>query len=242
LSSAKLRIFVVFAIVAAAVCIRLGFWQMSRLHERQARNALVKSRIDSAEVDFRSLPRDTAQSRFRRARVVGTPDYAHELIYAARTHRGSPGVNFLTPVKIVGTDTVVLVNRGWLYAPDGATVDSLKWRENDSTFSGYVEAFPAAPGAAYATRPNVLSRLGLPVVEKILPYPVAPMYLVEVGDSTMANDRIARLTVPPLDEGPHLSYAIQWFSFALVALAGAGFVVRQARAERAGSVSTRDRP
>lgn len=242
MSSAKLRIFVLFAVVAAAVCIRLGFWQLSRLHERRERNALVRSRIDSTEVDFRSLPRDTALSRFRRARVVGTPDYAHELIYAARTHRGSPGVNFLTPVRIAGTDTVVLVNRGWIYAPDGASVDSIKWRENDSTFSGYVEAFPAAPGAAYASRPNVLSRLGLPIVEKILPYPVAPMYLVEIGDSTMSNDRIARLTIPPLDEGPHFSYAIQWFSFALVALAGAWFVVRQARAERAAPPSGPDRP
>jgi surfeit locus 1 family protein len=225
LSSIRLRIFVVFAAVAAAVCVRLGFWQISRLHERQARNALVRSRIDSAEVDFAALPRDTTAARFRRARVVGVPDYAHELIYAARTHRGSPGVNLLTPVRIAGTDTAVLVNRGWVYSPDGASVDSTKWRENDSTFTGYVETFPTVAGVAYATRPNVLSRLGLQAVEKALPYPVAPMYLVELGDSTMAQDRVARLTIPPLDEGPHLSYAIQWFGFALVALVGAGFVV-----------------
>ena len=50
-----------------------------------------------------------------------------------------------------------------------------------------------------------------------------------IGDSVMAPDRIARLTLPPLDEGPHFSYAVQWFSFALVALVGAGFVVKQAR-------------
>jgi len=50
-----------------------------------------------------------------------------------------------------------------------------------------------------------------------------------LGDSVMRPDRIARLTVPPLDEGPHLSYAIQWFAFATVALVGAGFVIRQAR-------------
>ena len=43
--------------------------------------------------------------------------------------------------------------------------------------------------------------------------------------------RIARLTIPALDEGPHLNYAIQWFGFAAVALVGAGFVVRQARAD-----------
>ena len=45
----------------------------------------------------------------------------------------------------------------------------------------------------------------------------------------MAADHIARLTIPALDEGPHFNYAVQWFGFALVALIGAGFVVREKR-------------
>lgn len=207
---------------------RLGFWQLSRLHERRTRNALVRSRLDSAEVDFNTLPRDSS-SRFRRVRLAGTPDYEHELIYAARTHKGSPGLDFLTPIRIPGRDTAVLLNRGWIYSPDGSTTDATKWRERDSVFTGYVDVFPPVDGATYATRPNVISRLGYPVVAKALPYPVATTYVVMLGDSVMSQDHIARLTVPPLDEGPHFSYAIQWFGFALVAIAGAGVVVRQTR-------------
>jgi len=48
-------------------------------------------------------------------------------------------------------------------------------------------------------------------------------------EKTGAADRPAKLTIPPLDEGPHTSYAVQWFSFAAIALAGAGFVIKQAR-------------
>ena len=66
-------------------------------------------------------------------------------------------------------------------------------------------------------------------VAKAVPYPVAPVYVVVLGDSAIAPDRLARLTVPPLGEGPHLNYAIQWFAFALIALAGAGVVVKQSR-------------
>jgi cytochrome oxidase assembly protein ShyY1 len=47
------------------------------------------------------------------------------------------------------------------------------------------------------------------------------------GDSTSAADRVARLTAPPLDEGPHLNYAFQWFGFALVTLVGVGYIVKQ---------------
>jgi surfeit locus 1 family protein len=226
--------FVLAAVVAAAVFVRLGFWQLSRLHERRARNALVLSRLDSAQVDFWSLPRDTALARYRRVTITGTPDYAHELLWAARINNGSPGVNFLTPVLVPGHDTAVLVDRGWVYSPDGATVDEAQWRESDTTFVGYAQALPSLPGTAYSTRPNTLARLGYAAAAKALPYPVSPTYIVMLGDSAVGPNRIVRLGVPPLDEGPHFSYAVQWFGFAVVALAGVVFVILQDRERRAG--------
>jgi surfeit locus 1 family protein len=62
-------------------------------------------------------------------------------------------------------------------------------------------------------------------VRKALPYPVAPVYVVVLGDSTKPADRIVRLSVPPLDDGPHMGYALQWFAFAAIALVGAGYVL-----------------
>lgn len=235
MSKTKLWLFIAFAIVAAAGCVRLGIWQLHRLGERRARNALIVSRLDSAAVDPSALPHDSASARFRRVRVTGTPDYDHELIYATRTRLGSPGVNLLTPVRRPGTDTAILVNRGWVYSPDGSTIDQSKWRDRDSVFVGYVEELPSSGGARFTSRPNVIARLSYDAVAKALPYPVSPVYVVALAgaDTTTAADRIARLTVPPLDEGPHMSYAIQWFGFALVALVGAGFVARQKREEDA---------
>jgi surfeit locus 1 family protein len=207
--TARLRVFVAVAAIAAAVFIRLGVWQLHRRDERRARNAIVRARLDSAPVDVRALPRDTALTRFRRVRVAGTPDYGHELIAPARTHRGSPGVNVLTPVRLPGTDTAVLVNRGWVYSPDAATIDAARWREADSVFLGYVDALPRTRGT--------------------LPYPSAPFQVVVMGDTDVVANRPIRLGLPALDDGPHLSYAIQWFGFALVALGGSAVVVRRAR-------------
>ena len=225
----KLRLFVAFALISAAVFVRLGFWQLSRRQERRARNALVSARLDSTPVSVASLPRDTALARFRRVRVTGVPDYEHELVWAARTHKGSPGVNLLTPVRLPGSDTAILLNRGWVYSGDGATVDLAKWRDRDSTFIGYVEELPSVAGASYTDRPTVIARLSHDVVAKALPYPVAPVYVIVLSDSAIAADRIARLSAPPLDEGPHLSYAFQWFAFATVALVGVVIVLRQSR-------------
>jgi surfeit locus 1 family protein len=239
LSGAKLRLFVALAVLSAAIFIRLGIWQLHRLDERRARNALVISRLDSAAVDPRALPKDTALARFRLVRVVGVPDYEHELIYAARTHNGSPGVNLLTPVRLAGTDTAVLLDRGWVYSGDGASVDQAKWHERDSSFIGYAEELPGVGGTTYATRPKIIARLSYPVVAKALPYPILPMYVVVISDSATAADRVARLGVPPLDEGPHFNYALQWFAFAVVALVGAGVVVKQARSPAGSQIVPR---
>lgn len=233
----RLRIFVLFAAVSAAVCVRLGIWQLHRRSERRAQNAATAARMREAERDASTLPfTDTTGVRFRRLRVTGVPDYDHELILAARSHKGSPGVNLLTPVRIAGRDTAVLVNRGWVYAPDGATIDAQRFRERDSVFVGYADVFPSPTGRAYANKPNILARLGADAAARAIPYPIALFYVVALGDSTGGTDRPARLTSPPLDEGPHTSYAVQWFSFAAIAVAGAAFVIKQARDARgAGS-------
>ncbi|HEX3865513.1 MAG TPA: SURF1 family protein [Gemmatimonadaceae bacterium] len=220
-------IFIALALAAAAVFVRLGVWQLHRRVERLARNALVTHRYDAPSVDVASLPRDTADARFRRVRVIGQVDYDHELTYASRSYKGSPGVNLMTPVHLPGSDTVVIVDRGWVYSPDGSTLDHTKWHDVDSTFVGYVEEMPSTGGTSFTSKPTVIAHLSYPVVAKALPYPVLPFYVVALGDSANAPDRVARLSLPPLDAGPHLSYAIQWFCFAIIAVVGAAIVVRR---------------
>ncbi len=134
----------------------------------------------------------------------------------------------------------MIVNRGWVYTPDGATLDRSKWRDTGSTFTGYAEEFPASGGATYIGKPTVISRLSYAVAARALPYPVARMYVVELGDSAIAVNRVARLGIPPLDEGPHFNYAIQWFAFAAVSLAGAAVVLKQSGDRRSPSVPPSD--
>jgi surfeit locus 1 family protein len=236
LSKLRVPTFVAFAVLSAAVFVRLGVWQLHRRGERRARNALITSRLQSADADVATLAGDSASIRFRRVHVNGTPDYDHELIYASRSYKGSPGVNILTPVRVAGRDTAVIVDRGWVYAPDGETVDLGKWHDRDSVFTGYVEEFPSLDGAMSAEHPGTITRLGYAAVRKALPFPVAPVYVVMLGDSTVAPDRLARLMPPALDEGPHLNYAIQWFAFAVIALVGAGVAITQRRVTRSASI------
>jgi surfeit locus 1 family protein len=223
-------IFCALGLIAAAVCVRLGLWQLARLHEKVQRNQAIAGQQKSAPVALLSLPRDTAAAHYRPATVSGRFDYDHELVLSGRTHQGSPGVELLTPVHVAGSDTAVLVNRGWVYSPDGGRVDRRRWHEADSgSVTGYVELYSADAGAtASAADARIVRRVSRSEIASKIPYPVAPYYLVVTGD-TADGAHPARRELPALDEGPHRSYAIQWFSFAAFALAGAVMVTLRER-------------
>jgi surfeit locus 1 family protein len=214
----------------------LGFWQLSRLEQRREWNAHIRERLALPATEWSALPHDST-SRMRRTALQGIPDYEHELVLATRSFEGSPGVNLLTPVRLAGQDTAVLVNRGWVYSADGVRVDRSQWREHSTFFNGYIEVLPsdARRGAetVISGQPFILRRLNVNAIRRLLPYPVAPLYLVAVAaDSSLpVEQRVARLGLPVLDDGPHLSYAFQWFAFATIAVVGAGAVVVRNRAE-----------
>nr|MBA3889487.1 SURF1 family protein [Gemmatimonadaceae bacterium] len=178
-----------------------------------------------------ALRGDTSELRYRRARITGIADYDQELILGNRSRSGAPGVNFLTPVRIPGSDTAVLVNRGWVYSPDAATPPDESWREQDTvSFEGYVDILAAGEAAPQNDRrPRLVPRATYASVAARLPYPVAGTYLVALLPEDSARTGIpARVALPEVtDEGPHLGYAFQWFIFATIAFVGAGIALRQ---------------
>lgn len=227
-----------FAIAAAAVCTRLGLWQVSRLQERRAYNALLMTRLSEPPSQFKDLSPDTALGHYRRVTATGVLVYDREVVWAPRMRRSSPGVNFLTPMRLGASDTVVLVNRGWAYSPDARTIEFSRWRESDSAaVAGYVETWsqacgdmsePGLPATCGDTAARALRRLDRSAAERLVGGPVAPYILMQTSDSMLRADSVpARVDTPVLDEGPHFNYAAQWFAFAAVALAVGGVLARK---------------
>jgi surfeit locus 1 family protein len=227
--TARKYILSIFAVSFAAISIALGFWQLRRLSARRQANMLLTARRNAPTVELDSLPPDTAAAHFRRVHVRGVYDHGQEIILTLRGRNGSPGVNILTPLLRSGRDTAVLINRGWVYSPDGMTVDTNPWREADMLDgNGYVETFPtkgpfAPPNPA---RPRSFRRLNRADLQKVFPYPIANYYVV-LTDSTESSKVPPRIEAPPLDEGSHRNYAIQWFSFAVIAIVGLVIFLRR---------------
>lgn len=228
----RIVVFALLAVALAALFVRLGVWQLNRLEQRRAYNADVAERLRQPPVALSQLG---SGDRTRRAFVEGTPDWDHEFVQAGRSMNGSPGVYIFTPVRIDSAHAV-LVNRGWVYSPDAATVELPRWREPRARFSGYTAELPTTSSPRSAVKGRATHVLDVDAVRALVPYPTSPLYLV-ARDSAGA-DAPARLPEIELTNGPHLSYAIQWFSFALIALVGGGVVLARARqSTRAGSTA-----
>jgi surfeit locus 1 family protein len=207
-------------LIVAAGCVRLGFWQLDRLHQKRALNEATAQRMQLPPVELSSAVSDSNGLIFRRARLSGDYDDAHSVIIAGRSLRGIPGVHVLTPMRIGGA--AVLVNRGWMPSADAASVQIDSVREpGPRNLEALLAPFPHDYGGG--SRPDSFQRVWysmdavrlqrqfpyrvLPVIAQILPHAKQPRYPV-------------RLSAPQIGEGPHLGYAIQWFSFAAIAIVG----------------------
>jgi surfeit locus 1 family protein len=212
--------------VAAAGATGLGFWQLGRLQVRRAANRVALAGRTLPPVSLNALnPHDSLSQR--RASALGAFDYSHAFILRGRVERDAPGVHLVVPMKLSGRDAAVLVHRGFVPAddalrPDTSTIDITP---GERTVEGILVAVPDDPeGAA----PLVVSgdttwhRLDRAMVRARLPYPVLDVYLFETArESRPAASRPWPMlaSLPPLDDGPHLSYMVQWFGIGAAALA-----------------------
>lgn len=230
----------VLTLLATAGGSALGVWQLGRLADRRARNAASIAQRDLPAID---LDRSTVPSglAFRRVTASGAYDESHEFLLRGRLLEGTPGVQVVTPFRMPGRDTAILVNRGFVPTPDaGAPPPGMAFTEpGPIRLSGIARPVPdQGDGEPLETiRGETWHRLDLTAMRTRLPYPLADYYVLAGVDSGAGPDHTAegrvlpiRVDPPPLDDGPHLSYAVQWFMIAAASLGfGIVFVLRGAK-------------
>jgi surfeit locus 1 family protein len=125
---APVRRSVLFSIclLIAAACVGLGGWQLRRRSSRRATNreAVAERALpllvsgDSGSAELRAN---------RRARISGELDEGREFLLRGRVVQGVPAIQVVTPLRRSGTDTAVLVNRGYVPAPDAVDPGRATW-------------------------------------------------------------------------------------------------------------------
>ena len=234
----------VLALVLAAGCVFLGQWQWDRREQRLARNALVTGNYDRPPQaldavlggDPTGLP---AGTEWTPVRLAGRYLSDSTVLLRNRPLDGRPGYHALVPFE-TGDGVVLWVDRGWL--PIGATGsapdDVPAPPEGEVTVTARLRPSepesrrPAPAGQARTITPAALAD-ALPGGR--VATVVTGAYGVLGAEQPAPADAPLLLPKPEIDEGPHLSYALQWFVFALGALVGFGVLIRRTAADGAGA-------
>ena len=240
--------YLLLTVVFAIVCSALGSWQFNRRTEALAEVARIDANYDAAAVPVaEALPDPEAFDIDQRWQVVAlSGEYLtdDEVVVRNRPFEGSSGFQVITPFRL-DDGTVFMVDRGWIAQnsegrpsevpppPSGHVEIEARLKAGEGRIDGRTST-----GNEFATidLEELAERVGEPS------YTAAYGVLVQTGAD--ADEPPLAAARPERDEGPHLSYALQWYVFALMGFVGLAWAANQERktlAETSGSTDAATR-
>jgi cytochrome oxidase assembly protein ShyY1 len=226
--------FHLLVVAGIVLMVNLGFWQLRRLDQRREFNAKVEARsqISPAPLDDVLVSGPPYEIEWRIATVSGRYLPDEQFLVVNRSQNGRAGENVVTPMDL-GDGRTLIVNRGFVplsgdvpSAPGGAVEVVGRIRQSQQRRTGQLS--DPAEGEL-----DEVQRLDIPRLERQLPGEVVPVYVdlltSEPPETAGLPEPVVR---PPLGEGPHLSYAVQWFIFSVCVAVGWVLAVRRSIATR----------
>ncbi len=235
-----------FVLALVVAFVNLGFWQLRRLDERRDRNAELVARLAEPTQDVATLVPDGGaapdgdQVDDRRVTATGTYRGDEAVLIRGRSLHDSPGSWVVVPLELPD-GRVVAVNRGWIRNDGRFTEVPDQYTEVPSgevTVTGLTHPSQER-GTLGATDPTgteltSLARVDLARLDEQVDGDLLPVWVQLTEAEAAAPDPSPELLDPPVvdDQGPHLSYAFQWFTFATIAVVGYPLILRRVARER----------
>lgn len=214
-------------IAALLVCllgIALGNWQQGRAAQKLAVQEKLAGLAVESPMALGGALAPAASLEYRRVSVTGEFVAAWPLFLANRPMAGRPGYYLVMPFKIAGSNTHVLVMRGWL--PREAEYGKLPAYSTPSgtlTIDGIVvasagqvmdlgEAAPLAPQA-------IVQNIDMKLAAKATGLVLQPFFVQQTGPDEPGDDMLLRVWPSPssgIDK--HRGYAFQWYALAAMAI------------------------
>lgn len=212
----RLALITLAALLGMAITASLGRWQLGRAAQKEALQARMdapsKHLVDAALLLASPEP---ASLVHQHARLRGQWLQAPTIFLDNRQMHEKVGFFVVTPLRLEGSNTVVLVQRGWAQR---------NFEAREKLPAVVTPAGPVAIEGRMAPPPGQLFELGTPssaairqnldlkLIQQQLGLPVLPVLLVQTG---AASEGLLR-DWPAINLGveKHYGYALQWFGMA----------------------------
>ena len=216
-------LFTVLTVVLCVAFFYLGRWQWRRGELRQAEYDRFAAGAEQV-IPLGSRGVDQIM-RFQRVGVVGRLDADHQFLLDNRSYQGRPGYEVLTPLQRPN-GRVVMVDRGWVpFTGLRERLPGVALEAHDSvTVVGRVDNLPVAGLASgraapdpRAPWPKLTAFPSMAQLSTALGVPLEPQIILL--DPKEADGYVRDWHPPGMEPIRHWSYAVQWWSFAVVLFA-----------------------
>jgi surfeit locus 1 family protein len=215
----------VAALLGIALFARLGFWQLARMHEKQALLAAVDAVLQERIARPASVAADPQRVRdYDWTSADGRFLDAPAVLLDNQERGGRIGVRAYRAFQPAGAAAPVLVELGWIAVPGDRRMPSVARPANPVRIAGLLAPPPSAGLATAVATPQadgslLLINLDIRLLRRTLRLPaLAPRVLKLDPALPLGYPRdldILPNTMPP---ERHLGYAVQWFGLSLTVL------------------------
>lgn len=226
--------YLALVIVFAIACGLLSWWQWARRAEAVAEIDRVAANYDAAPVPVTdALPGlDSWAGADEWLPVALTGRYLpdEQLLVRNRPYNGASGFDVLVPFQL-DDGRIFVVDRGWV--PVGSSIEAPDAvpAPPDGDVTVVARLKPGEPTLPGRTAPEgQLATIHLPSVADLVggdTYTGA--YGLLASEDPAPATRPAPALKPAADEGPHLSYALQWIAFGVLAFVALFWAFRRER-------------
>jgi len=230
-------------VLLVAVLVRLGFWQLDRAQQKRFLYAQYSAVAHASALPVGTTPSAELTAQLWRPVTVTGQFLEKSLLLDNRVRDGIVGYEVLSPFQLVD-GRVVLVDRGWLKAPDlrsdwptvvvPLTAATLGGRLAPSPSTGIhlSNAVLIEPGPSGIWRTQSID---FPALSEALSVKLEPFIVLLDEGIESGYDR--HWTLPVADDGKHQAYAVQWFTMAACVPLLLAYWVRRSRYSSSGEAS-----
>jgi cytochrome oxidase assembly protein ShyY1 len=233
-----LGLLLVVAIVAFA-CVELGLWQFRRYEGKVDDNRVIRANLAAAAAPIGQVmttdDEPAEDDEWQRVEATGVYDPGHTVVILYRSRDGVPGVDVVVPL-VTSAGPAVLVDRGWIENQSSDPVDALPPDppSGEVTVTGWVRR--NATGSSANVSDGAARAISSDEIGPTLPYPVYTGFVERVSEAPSVQTAPEPAEEPDLSTGPHFFYGVQWFFFALLAIAFWVYFAYAEYREQAGAV------
>lgn len=209
----------VAAIAVIALTVSAGIWQTKRAQYKSALQDRYDAQIKALPVALPGAPIDNAHYQFRRVRVTGRFDPAHEILLDNVILKGVPGYQVITPLKLENEPAYVLISRGWVARGlDRSLLPEIKTPLGVVTIEGI--AVPPSGKflelSSQTVEGKVWENLHFKRMQAQLPLRLQTLMVTQLNDN--GDGLIHHWERPDTGMQMHVGYAFQWFAMALATM------------------------